>query len=95
MRLDHPSLSGYLAAMPHPKSKPASSDIGVGSIGVVSKGNQWMRWSDVYHELLRRPWRFTVSVLFCVLCQMNYLNKVAPALTQAQTRIRAMSSSAT
>ncbi len=23
-----------------------------------------MRWMDVYHELLRRPWHFTVSVLF-------------------------------
>jgi len=50
--------------MRHPDNRPRQPNIDHSGTQFVSKGNRWLGWFDVYHELLRRPWRFTVTVLF-------------------------------
>jgi inward rectifier potassium channel len=52
------------------RPEPTRSRTGV---PIVSQGVGWVRWLDVYHELLRRPWSFTVSVLFAGWVLVNAL----------------------
>jgi len=56
-----PHHPGYDPAMSNPIPKPR---IDRGGAEFISHGNRWTRWLDVYHELLRRPWSFTITVLF-------------------------------
>lgn len=51
---------------PAPNSRPTG-------VPIVSLGSGWFRWFDVYHELLRRPWRFTLTVLFAGWVLINAL----------------------
>jgi inward rectifier potassium channel len=50
--------------MAPPPILPPKPKVQRGGVIFVSHGNHWTRWLDVYHELLKRPWSFTLTVLF-------------------------------
>ncbi|HCH61476.1 MAG: ATP-sensitive inward rectifier potassium channel 10 [Deltaproteobacteria bacterium] len=65
--------------MPQKPANPPRSPSRNTDMPVVVHGNGWRRWFDVYHELLRRPWSFTLTVLFI---GWLFLNIIFAALYQ-------------
>lgn len=59
--MSHPSPDSEPQGQPTLAHKPS---IDRGGVRFITLGPQWARWLDLYHELLRRPWTVTVSVLF-------------------------------